>query len=72
MSENPDYEKLIDEISNCLKNDGDISVYKTNRKISPLVTLLSQLDNFPRTAVPHADLFRVKNQILDLIPPPQI
>ncbi len=65
-------EKLIDEITNRLKTNGDVSVYKKNRKITGFVTLLSKLNDLPKTIIPSADLLRVKNQMLDRIVVPQI
>lgn len=67
---NLDYEKLIDEIISRLKTEADVSDFKKNRKVSPFVTLLSQLHSVPRAKAPMADLMRVKNQILDRISVP--
>lgn len=64
-------EKLIEEMTNIIKANGDLSAYKKNRKLASIVTLLSRLNEFPHTQVPAGDLMRVKNQILDRITLPQ-
>ena len=63
-------EQFIEDITNHLKQNGDVSNYKKDRKVSGLVTLLSQLNNIPKAKVPHFDFMRVKNQILDRIAVP--
>jgi hypothetical protein len=64
-----DHDKL-DEIINRLKQNGDVSNYKKDRKVSGFVNLLSQLLNLPKAKVPTFDFSRVKNQILDRIAAP--
>lgn len=67
-----DQEKLTEEITNRIKQYGDLSDYKKNRETSKLVTLLSELSDFPKTAVSPANLSRVKNQVLDRISLPKM
>ncbi len=69
MPEN--FENLIQEITNSLKANEDVSIYKKNRQLSSFVTLLTHLNSLPHAQVPQPDLMRVKNQILDRITLPQ-
>src|SRR6476646_2729450 len=71
MELNPE-EQLIEEITNHLKRNGDVSNYKLDRKNSGILTLLSQLNNIPKAKVPNFDFMRVKNQILDRIAVPSL
>src|SRR3989344_765940 len=60
-------EQLIEEITNRLKQNGDVSDYKKSRQLSGIVTLLTHLNNLPKASVPNADFMRIKDQILDRI-----
>ena len=65
-------EKLIEQLTKALKDGSDISVWKKNRKLSPLLTLLSQLNSAPKISVPQPDFMRARNQILDRISVPSM
>jgi hypothetical protein len=65
-------EQLIEEITNRLKQNGDVSDYKKIRHLSGIVTLLTQLNGLPKASVPNADFMRIKNQILDRIAVPEM
>jgi hypothetical protein len=57
----------IDQMINRVKKQGDISAWKKDRKISPLLTLIDKLNKMPRITIPISGLTRVKNQIIDRI-----
>src|SRR5437870_2700892 len=67
-----DYEKIVDEMATAVKTNRDLSVWKKNRKVSPLLTLVSQLNQMPKVNVPQPDFMRVRNQILDRISVPAL
>lgn len=65
-------EELIEEITNRTKQGGDVSDFKKNRQVSPIVTLVSQLNSFPKNTVPRVEFMQVKDRILDRITLPQL
>ena len=64
--------QIIEEMTNAVKTNADLSVYKKNRKVSPLLTVISNLHSTPKAVVPSPNLDRVRNQILDRISVPAI
>src|SRR3989344_3208317 len=62
-----DFEKLIEDMANALKQEADVSVWKNDRKTSPYLNFLSSLRSFPRSRIPNGDLMRIKTQIMNRI-----
>src|SRR3989344_8303553 len=65
-------EKLIEEMIRAVKSNGNISNWKKDRKLSPIVNLISSLNSIPKTSIPGFDFSRVRNQILDRISLPKM
>jgi hypothetical protein len=63
-------EHELNKIVKAIKSKSDLSTWKNNPKFASLVNLLSELSHFPKTQVPHFDLKRVREQILDRIAVP--
>ncbi len=72
MKQNQDYEKLIEEMIQAAKTNGDLSAYKKNRTLSPLTSVIAKLNSLPKTQVPSIDFMRIKNQMLDRISVPKM
>ena len=70
MINDNELENLIDEAVKAAKTNGDLSAWKKNRALSPVISLISSLNSVPKTAVPRFDFSRVRNQILDRIAVP--
>lgn len=65
-------EGLIEEIAQRTKQGGDLSDFKKSRQVAPIVTLVSQLNSFPKNTVPRVEFMRIKDQVLDRITLPQL
>src|SRR5581483_3554134 len=65
-------EQTVEEISKAVKNNGDISAYKKDRKLSPFLSLIHNLNSMPKKQVPQFNFSRIRNQILDRISIPAL
>ena len=65
-------ENLISEMTTAVKQHADVSAWQKNRKVSPLLAVITQVHNLPKTPVPAADFNRVRHQILDRIAVPAV
>ncbi|MGE5392132.1 MAG: DUF5667 domain-containing protein [Candidatus Saccharibacteria bacterium] len=60
-------EKLIDELIRKVKTDGDISAWKKEAAVSPLLSVIASLNAMPRKRIERPDFGRVKTQIMQRI-----
>lgn len=65
-----DLEQLIDQMISGVKQGADVSAWKKNRKVSPLLTLIGQLNSFRKAEIEIPDFDRVRGQVLDRISVP--